>query len=119
VIVQKEPDECQIKDIHHASLMNDNYITLSVILSILSICTGCLPALCFSIPAIVYAVQARQAHAIGDFERMRSKEKSAFAMNIFVLLFWIVAFTLITVITYSAKCGFDGIYCNTAPREAV
>ena len=46
---------------------------------------------------------------------MRSKEKTAFALNIFVLLFWIIAFVAVAVVTYNVKCGKEGIYCNTSP----
>ena len=60
IIVQKEPESLALNtNFHQTSLMNDNYLILSIGLTIISICFGCIPALFCSVPAIVYAVKVR------------------------------------------------------------
>ena len=42
---------------YQTSIMNDNYLIFSIVLTLVSILFGCIPALCCSIPAVVYAAK--------------------------------------------------------------
>lgn len=57
-VVLEVPSQVKAESSYYqTSLMNDNYLILSIGLTLLSVCFGCFPALFFSIPAIVYSVK--------------------------------------------------------------
>uniref|UniRef100_A0A1X7VV26 DUF4190 domain-containing protein n=1 Tax=Amphimedon queenslandica TaxID=400682 RepID=A0A1X7VV26_AMPQE len=60
---------------------SDNFFTLSVFLAFFWCIFGSC-GLCCVIPAIVYAVHAREAEMRGDMVAMRSKRQAALALNI-------------------------------------
>lgn len=66
---------------------------------------------------IYLLLQARKDSAAGNYKKMRLREKTAFALNIFVFLSWIVTFTIIATVTYRVECGKDGIKCDTSPYK--
>lgn len=120
VIVELPQPVYTSNDSHYyqSSLMNDNYLMLSIGLTLLSLCFGCFPALFISIPAIIYSLKARKDSSAGDYVKMKAHEKTAFALNIFVFLVWIITFTIVVTVAYRVKCGKDGINCNTSPYSA-
>ena len=121
---------------YHSSIMNDNYLVLSISLCVLSLLFGCFWTLFFSIPAIIHSVkvslncriclyfvlvntiiimQARKAFKRTEYREMIENEKIAFGFNIGVIVCWIISFTIVVGVTYRELCGPTGINCNTSP----
>ena len=56
VVIEDSPQIIE-PSYYQTSIMNDNYLIFSIVLTLLSILFGCIPALCCSIPAVVYAAK--------------------------------------------------------------
>ena len=72
----------------------DHFLIISVVLSIVCFLFGSWCALCCTIPAICYAIEARDAEVRGDRESMRKNHDMAACLNVVGFITGLILTTL-------------------------
>ena len=112
VVVQQQPTAVYTQTAVHAS--GDNFLTLSIVLTILCFLCGTWYSLLCTIPAIFLASAARDAERSGDLVGARQKRNAALICNIIACVWWVVAFLIIVipiaVIANSNNYYYDSYY---------
>eukprot|EP00731_Ephydatia_muelleri_P004902 Em0002g1078a len=113
MVVQKQPTSVPAV----GPTTGDNYLTLSVVMTVLVLLVGAWPSLLCSISALVVSCNAKDEEKRGSIAAARSKANISLGLNIAAVVFVVVVWSVVAIpvaVTVSAQTSAKSLYCYSA-----
>ncbi|XP_011404321.1 PREDICTED: uncharacterized protein LOC105312967 [Amphimedon queenslandica] len=112
VIVTTQPTRPAVVYNRHTS--GDHFLTLSIFLTICCFFWGTWCALACTIPAIVFAINARDAEVRGDAEAVSRNRRLALGLNIGGIVTYVVSIVVIIIAIVSINVSAGSYYYSSS-----
>ena len=108
VLVQQQPTAVYTRTVRASG---DNFLTLSVFMTMICFLCGTWYSLLCTVPAIIFASAAKEAESRGDLAKARQKRNAAIFCNVQACVWW-VTITLILIIVPFAVTAIRCATCS-------